>query len=441
LLVPFYLGYLIVALILNKEKDASALERIALSYLIGTGALSYFIFILSWIGIKLGLFSIIVPLFILAVPLQIAVVKKNAMFLGFKFKKTAPFSLIELSLLAYVALKLSYSVFEALVKPVTACDAYVHHMMKAKAIFIDHTISPSMLKYLNAGVGYPMNVPINAAWTYFCLGQWNDALGQAIFPALFICAALLLYASLSRYSSRSNSLLGVFMLTSLPLVVFHSTISYADLPVAIYNLAAVIFLFNYLKTMNTKYIWIASILSACALWTKNEGMAYFLMNAAVLSIPVMIEHRNNKGYFLRTISAYSTLPFLAAIGWGIFKIASALPVAVSLERSGMINYLERVVPTINIFLWKIFLNGNWNILWFILSLIVVFRFNGIIKDSSRYILLLIIMNIAFYFIYYLTASPEIYSFVLDGTVLCRNLMTVSLIAVFFAAYNLPLNDK
>ena len=440
-LIPFYLGYLIVAFMLDRDKDASVLERISLSYLIGTGALSFYIFILSWIGIKLSLFSIIVPLFVLAAPLQLAVIKKNAMFPDFNFKKPAPFSPIEIATLAYIILKISYSIFEALVKPIYVCDEYVHHMMKAKAIFVDRMISPSLLKYLNDGVGYPMNMPINAAWTYFCLGKWNDALGKAIFPLLFICAALLLYASLSRYSSRFNSLVGVLMLISLPLVFYHSTISYTDLPVAIYELAAVLFLFNYLKTMNTKYIWVASALSACALWTKNEGTVYFILNALVFSFPVYTANKKDLKALVKIAAGYLIMPLAAAISWSLFKIVYAIPVAPALERSEAINYFGRVIPTVNIFLWKMFLNGNWNIFWLVLSLIVVFRFDVILRDSSRYILLLIALNIAFYFVYYLTASPLIYGLLLNGSVLCRNLMSVSLIAVFFAAYNLRLNDK
>lgn len=439
--VPFYLGYLMTALILNKEEDCCLLERISLSYLIGTGVFSFYVFMVNWMGIRFDLLNVLLALLILLAPLQIVVLWKKSMFLNFKFNKPAPFSLIELALLIYVTLKLAYSFFEATVKPVTAWDAFAHHLFKSKALFLDQTISPATLNYIGGGLGYPMNIPINVSWIYVCLGQWNDALGQAIFPLLFFCAFAVFYSSLARYLSRPNVLIGSFIFTSLPFVVFHSTISYTDLPVAIYNLAAVLFLFNWVQTKNFKYVWIASLLSACALWTKNEAMGYTVINAAVFALPVLIEKKDKFKPLANIICAYLSTSLLVFFPWSLYKVLDKIEFAKTFERAGLINYFARIGPVVHMFNRKLFIDGNWNIFWYLFIILVIFKLMLIFRDRSKYLLALVFAYILFFFVYYLTASQQIYTFVFDGTVLCRNFMSFTLIAAFFLSYNLSIDEK
>lgn len=439
--VPFYLGYLLTALILNKEEDSSLPERLALSYLIGTGVFSFYVFLANWMGVRLDLISILLASLVLFIPLQAAVLWKRSMFLNFRFKKPQAFSPIELALLIYVTLKLAYSFFEATVKPVTAWDAFGHHLFKSKAIFLDKTINPATLQYIYNGLGYPMNIPINVSLIYICLGQWNDALGQVMFPLLFVCAIVLLYSSLARYTSRLTSLIGSFILTSLPIVFFHSTVSYTDLPVAIYNLAAVMFLFNYIKTMNFKYIWVASLLTACALWTKNEATGYLLMNAAVFSIPILIKNKNKLRLLINTMGTYLSSSLLVFSAWSFYIAHERLVFAGTIERSGLTDCFARIGPVMNIFLIKLCLDGNWNIFWFLFAILVLIRIVYILRDSSGYLLMLIFSYILFFIVYYITALPGIYQFVFNGTVLCRNFISFALIAVFFISYNLSIDKK
>lgn len=345
--------------------------------------------------------------------------------------------------MVYVVLKVLYSFFEATVKPVTAWDSFVFHLLKSKAFYIAKAVNPKIFDYIGGGVGYPLNIPLNVSWIYECIGTWNDAIGQIVFPMFLLCLVVIFYCSLMRYASRLQALAGIFILVSLPLPFFHSTISYLDLPVAVYSACAAIFLYNYLRSGNPRYVLLASVLSGIGIWTKNEGQMYFAINAVIFGIFMLMENPDKPKKIAALLAQYVLIPpIVFFLPWTLFKSLNYIAFSLQLGRAEHINYLERVVPVFNVCFQKLFIDGNWNIFWFIFVLVVIFRFPSIIKERSSLLLAIILSNVLFYYIYYLTASSGIYGWVFDGTLICRNFISFTVLAVFLVSCHLfqPADD-
>lgn len=88
ILVPTYLGYLMLSLILNEKNDASFPERLALSYIVGAGTLTLYMFLLSWAGLPLTLFNICAALLLPAVVLQFFALRKGSFLLHAAFRNS-----------------------------------------------------------------------------------------------------------------------------------------------------------------------------------------------------------------------------------------------------------------------------------------------------------------------------------------------------------------
>ena len=244
------------------------------------------------------------------------------------------------------------------------------------------------------------------------------------------------------YVSRLNSLIGIFIITSLPFVVYHATISYVDLPLAAYNLAAVIFIFNYMKTGNKKYIWVASLLSSCALWTKSEGLVYLIINSAIFGCVMFYAHKDQIRNAAYILAGYLLLPiFTLYLPWNIYKFMNTLSFSESLSFAGKTNYSERLFQVLSVFTRKLFLDGNWNIFWILVLLVVIFRLPRILKGASLFPLLLVVSYLIFFIGFYLFSGPGVFSFVLDGTVLCRNFIPITLVGAFILAVNLTVDER
>lgn len=97
---------------------------------------------------------------------------------------------------------------------------------KGKAIFSLGNIQA--VKDYGAQSYYPLNIPIAMAIFY----HFGESFVKSIFPFYFIAILMVFYGSLKRFGCGYVELAGTLMLAVTPFVFFHSTIAYANLPMA-----------------------------------------------------------------------------------------------------------------------------------------------------------------------------------------------------------------
>ena len=446
LLLPLLAGYALLSICFKKQTQSPALERFALSWAVGTGALTWLMFFLVITKIPLTVINLAVPGLIflgIALPVMIrngypllnAAELANTMKNAFSFPPAEGKLTfwLERSLLGAIILKVIYVFFEALIKPVVAWDAWGNWALKAKIFFLDPVPLVSYFERYRAGLpDYPLHLPLLESWIYTCLGEWNDQLVKIIFPLYFLSLLLLFYYALRRTAPRLNALLFTFLLSSLPFLVYHATIEYADFPLALYYSFSLILLYLWAEKSDRGFFLCSALLAGMLPLVKKEGLVYLLIILFILAIILLIK-KSSLAEKTRAFISYAIFPVLICSPWLIFTKLLRLEGA-GVQAPHLIalpDLLDRLLNIIIIFFNKMFLSGNWNIIWPLFCLVMILSYRSLLTSKLKLILFSIVLNLAFLAAIYLFTDS--YAFLLDGTTLNRNLLVLMPSVVFITA--------
>jgi hypothetical protein len=110
---------------------------------------------------------------------------------------------------------------------------------------------------------------------------------QAWWPLLQLAAAAAVYWGLAGAAARVSRLAGVAMLATLPELRSHATggyVGYADLPLAVFALFALVFLYRWTTLGERHCVVVAGLCLGLGALTKNEGVAIAIAGAAALVV-------------------------------------------------------------------------------------------------------------------------------------------------------------
>ncbi|MBN2057416.1 MAG: hypothetical protein JW782_01285 [Candidatus Saganbacteria bacterium] len=452
LLFPLLLGYCIVALVLRNRTISPALERFAWAFGLGTAFLTMVMFILVLLKVPLTLANIILPCLVLLCPALFLIIKKRYPLFGL-FSLSATFRSVliadkeqgrlvywsERTLLLAVILKIGYVFFEALIKPVVAWDAWTSWAFKARIFFIDKVPLVSYFERYPIGIkDYPLHIPFLETWIYNCLGVWNDQVVKIIFPLYFVCLLLILYYGLRRLLPRLNSLIFTFVLSALPFLTYHATISYADFPLAFYYLAGLMLLYLFMASKDKSFLLLSMLYLGCLPWVKKEGMLLLAVVLFVYLLYLFFE-KDGASFKDKLLSdlKYLVVPLLLSAPWALFK--TAMGIGANRDQRPYLPAFsvlaERLVNLLRISGEKMFFSGNWNILWALFFLVGAIYFWRIISSKAKYLFLTVLLNLAALAAIYLFTDS--YKYLLDGTTLNRNMLTFIPSLVLCLAVGVP----
>ncbi len=439
ILFPTFIGFVFVSLLKPKNETLPDYEKLALSFLIGCGILSLEMLLLGAFKIKLIVPNILAgAAVILALPLYLSIKNKT---LAFNFKSWLTIDKLkwyELSLFGLILLRIAFVLFENLIKPVITVDAFANWSFRAKVFFVESglLLNPESNYLLGAGhVFYPLNIPLMETWIFNVLGYWNDELIKILFGLFFISLLIVFYSSIKRFASRFVALLSTYLLSTLPLLVHHATIAYADLPVCAYFTASVLFMFNYFKSNDNKYLYISALLAGIGTWTKTEGTPLLIINLVVLAI-FYYRSKHEKMDAIKNTLSYFMLALIFKLPWSLVNMAYHVPKNLyhRIQYENIFANIYRIPVIISYFYNKMFFYGNWNIAWFVFLVFLILSYNHLKELRKFYTLIYIFLFfMAFSFMYYIT---ENYRWLLDGTTLNRNVLVIMPLVIYFIATNL-----
>ncbi|MHB8069551.1 MAG: hypothetical protein ACYDIC_16790 [Desulfobaccales bacterium] len=295
----FLLGYGWFAVLVPRPQEFLRLEKLALSFGIGATLLTLWMLILSWLGPKLGLPLILIPL--LAVTGAALLVKKM---LGGRDREMTtggtpvppapapkpplptPYMVWDWIFLGLLAALFIYATLRAMVYPMWAWDAIATWGCKAKVFYQSRGLD---LTCIDAHNYYPNLLPLLLSYLYFCLGRVNDHLVQGLFPLWGALLLALLHVFLKRCGLGRTQALGVTTFFALNGTVFpvHLYIAYADLPLAYFALAATGLLYLWFTDRSPRgSLALAACFFAGLAWCKYEGppLAGTVLLAAILTL-------------------------------------------------------------------------------------------------------------------------------------------------------------
>ncbi|MFZ5448326.1 MAG: hypothetical protein ACOZFS_06790 [Thermodesulfobacteriota bacterium] len=325
----FFLGYAWLTILAPHPRDFTFQERAAFSFGVGALGLTFWMLALTWWGVLFNLGLILVLPLALAIILLLTPRGRAALVQDFKAFRVS--GRLRLNGWDWLFLGLLLAVFmfalpRAALYPMWAWDAVATWGCKAQIFYSSRGLD---LTCVDAHNYYPNLIPLLLSYLYFCMGQVNDALVQAVFPLWGALLLTLLYSFSRRLGLSRTQALGLTAFLALNGTVFivHLYIAYADLPLAFFTLGGAGLL----------YLWLADAaprgslsLAACCLaamaWCKYEGppLAATLLLAAALTLVWL-----RPAHWVSRLSSLS-IPLAGLIGgylpWRLFAIQQKMEI-------------------------------------------------------------------------------------------------------------------
>ena len=435
------IGFSLLVL-LHRTRDVSFGETLVTSILLGFYAETLLVFTIMLLGISLASACLIVVCgTLLVMPITIVLLRKDICFRPFSIK---PLRWYEWLLVVCLLEKVVFAVWQLARTPVWGFDALVHWAGRGRSLYggVNWSFDPDssvFLGFSSTAKNYPLGTPIWRAVTAQLNGGWNDILARADSFLFFIVLVLSVWLIIHRFSGkRYLAAIGVFIISSLPLQVWHAAAGYNDIAVEAYIVAAVaaILCGDWL---------LAGVFVAGAGWMKNEGLVVFgtaflgamlvsnLLN--IISGKLAINDKSNwKNVGVYLLGLFTLVPSL------IFNTIQQLGFAAygSIKEGSLgVSFRPHAVK---IFVDSVIFSPTHSVFWLCVFPSVLLLSLRLLKDSIGrvlfFVFIFVILEIAM--IYCATNAVE---YLEDGTAIYRSMLQVSGLAVVTVIYGIWLAIK
>ena len=213
---------------------------------------------------------------------------------------------------------------------------------------------------------YPLMLPLLETWIYLWTGQSNESLAQVILPLFYLAAVLLLCSGAAEITGKRW--VGWLTAALLFFIPFSSTgqsnlfTGYADFPLAVLYLAAVICLIRYFREGSRSHALLAGIYAGALPWMKHEGTLLWLCVMCVASVE-LLRRRDMRSALIMA------LPGMVVIaGWKIAMLwLKAIPGSdfLPVTAANITNNLPRTGTIVHAVIRECLSLNDWSILWWV----------------------------------------------------------------------------
>lgn len=400
LALPFWVGYTLLNFLFRKN-EFNLITSLALSYGLGLGLLTLWMFMVGIGGIKYNVPIIGIPLLIFSFFFAPFLFKKdrgNHPFVATPSSLKTSERVLYMILGAYIIYCIFYTFWRALNIPIYSWDAIASIAFKAKVFFFEKTI-PNLKNFPNvAHPSYPIHIPLIQTWIALNLGTWNEQLIKIIFPIAFLSFIIIHNHFLTFYTNKKWALFGTTLLISSNLLVLHATISYRDLFLLYYNCTTIMLLLLWNSKKDDGFLILASLYAGFATFTKLEGAAYLLIDTTLFLLILLYQKikpfKENIVKFLKfTVPSFG----ICSIFYFYLLFNRIRPEKVDFDFTW--HSLSRIPIIFIEFAREMFLSKNWNIIWYLLALSLLINFAKIKKKVEiKLLLMTLIMFFGLYFL-------------------------------------------
>jgi len=440
----FLWGYFILSGLFtrNYKSRMPLLERLGLSYLLGSGFITLGLFTMDYFGLVLSSGNILGMIwsgaFILAV---ISVFRNREGWRKMGSLSIAPAFLLNpvrlflgekknwlvILLFLILAVQVVFIFLEAWIRPFYTWDDIETWGFKGKAIFETQSICWEYFHF--SRFQYPLHLPLLQGFVSILIGEWNEAAVRTIVPLYYVSLLAIFYYEIRRYTKLQTSFLAVLLLATLPVLAFHATIAYADLTLAIYHSVGAFFLTRWFLNKDKEDLVFWGILGAFAIWTKLEGFMFFMAQGLVIAFYF---YRTREWKQIRYFAINLILPFLFYVITR-YSHFGHYPTFVDERLRAFGVYPERLNWVFDYFGQSVFIQGTWSFLWAGL-LFYPFKIRELWRSSFNYSLLLLgvyLVTVLTFWAFIGTEKDIYYAYI--SCTLNRTLQSVVILLVFFHA--------
>lgn len=400
----FLIGNSLLKIIDRNKLYDTRMEKLVISYALGIGAIAIIQFYMMFIRIPVNKTTILLifsPFLIIQLYYLVKQIYKGT--LNFPVSKgfytrerLTSLNTLEIFLIMYMVLLCLIILFVCLFFPMYTYDSRATWAFKAKILFHRQTIFTDEffdLYRFHPNVHYPLLLPLSESFFFNMLMKADDYLVKVIFALFYICFIFWLYITQRKYfsTSRLHALVFTSVIVSIPFlfVIYGGSVpsAHADFVLTFFYTLNIILLFRYFYDHKIENLIMASLFALCAIFTKSEGIALFL-----ISIIVFIIDAFWGGYFrkstVRHLLLYVLLPLVILLPW--FIISSKLPTSLNdanplpyMTISNMANTLPYIGQVIRLTLKEIFTNlSSWSVIWVLVLVALGIKPKDIKYDNS-----------------------------------------------------------
>jgi len=363
---------------------------------------------------------------------------------------------------------------ESLLTPQRLWDERAIFGIKAAVLFEDKTIQSRDLAdadFIQGHPRYPLLLPLAEEHIYALLGKIDDRLSKIIFPLMYAGLVLTTIGVLNRHLPRSQAWMWGILMATVPALMPHEygfLCGQADAPVACFHGVALLYAWDFLERLDEPRQTVslvgaaalAGICGALTAFTKDEGIAFLMVDGAVLCLLLMVTAYRDRAARRRSMTVPATESSerpLVPVVLAYAGCAAVILLPWFLHRRGLpqtteMNYFGRLSPgfllqQLGTLTWSIphlaqrmFAEWReWGFQWWLMLLALVLAPRKILRRGQLLLLLDALGAIAALLVAGMLAPVRLEEHL--GGSSQRFLMQISPIAVLFAAGQLARNQS
>ncbi len=396
------------------------LMRLSLYYAAGAVTISFYMLLLSILGIRYGVLVISVPFLIYFICILPGLVRGSSGWIGrlsgihLNFGKMSFDNAVFIAAFAVIAVTVISVFLNNFVLPAFRVDAMAVWMYKAKIFFVEKRIPMDIMvnKLFDYRADYPLLVPLNMTWVSICLNKWDDINSKIFFSFLYLASLVIFYFSIKGYSNRTVAMISTLVVFTVPTLLAHLENGYADFPLASLTLISVIFLFKWMNTNKNNHLFLSAFFIGGAAWTKNDGIGLCASALLTVGLYLVIKALKTDPAQRPALAArFLIYAAIAAVIFMPFKIVTmhyhVVNHMLSNENIAVVFFknLDRIPVILNFFLYELYLNTyQWLYFWIYFTVLLLLHKKQLIGTNLAYLFLFVIVSLGLYtFIYTITA--------------------------------------
>ena len=361
LLTIFAAGFGVSSLFLKREAPVSLAEVVPLSWLLGT----------AFVSLSLACLGIVFSGFVLQAIVTAGCIWLGSLGLKAWRKKQWPISipkpagmlewalclilLAEFIAVLWFQCRASLGWDGLLVWEIKARYAFLHGGVVPKPYFSDDTRAWSHPEY-------PLFLPLVETWLYLWVGDCDQSWVRVIFPVFYAAAMLLLCTGAYQLTGkRWAGLAAAAALFFLP-GQWNSLGGFVDFPLAVFYLAAVIYLPRYFREGEPcGHLALFSILAGVLPWMKREGIILWFCLMAI-AVPVFLWKREFRKALVIPLPGVAV-----AVGWNVAMVLLKTPRGTDFlpfTFGTVYGNLNRMGPILTALAHDLMETGVWSLLWY-----------------------------------------------------------------------------
>jgi hypothetical protein len=319
LIVLFASGFAGINLISTRF---SLLEKIALSFPLSLGLVTFLMLAFDLLGIEINLETMILPQIILfLVALGKSFFRKERFWDWLNisdFKRWRSFNFFSINLpwllLCFVLCIILYVVVsKALFWPTVSFDSITGYDFVGRIIAAEGKVNTSMfdaaLPYYSIRSGYPLFVSGSFAYAY--LAGFDSSKIMSVI--LILSTVLMYYAFLKRFVGHTWSMLFTLLFISTAEYIAMSALSLSNVPHTLLAVSAVLAVFIWVESKDKHYLILGALLMALNVWARSDGVVFILGTGFALLIPAL---KQGTWKPVLIFGFLSSIPFFA---WQLYK--------------------------------------------------------------------------------------------------------------------------